>query len=259
MLAWSFAAWLVLLASTLMVERAVVHGLAWPSGALALVATTYAQAIPSSAASIGVFEAAARQALSTFGVASAAALAFALIYHAVSILPLLPLGVAGVGRLGVRLPAGLASCGRHDRAGAVARGIGGDPLPRRAADDRGRRRGGVARPIALAGADGEVVVVDNGSTDGSAQLAAEAGARVIHESRRGYGSAYLAGLHAARGRYILMGDGDGTYDFTALPAFLRRCRGGADLVMGSRLRARSCPGRCRGTTAGSATRCSPGC
>ena len=95
-------AWLVLLASTLMVERAVVHGLAWPSGAMALVATTYAQAIPSSAASIGVFEAAARQALSTFGVASAAALAFALAYHAVSVLPLLPLGVAGVGRMGIR-------------------------------------------------------------------------------------------------------------------------------------------------------------
>src|SRR6478735_6524303 len=101
-LAWSFAAWAVLLASTLMVERAVVHGLAWPSGAMALVATTYAQAIPSSAASIGVFEAAARQALSTFGVASAAALAFALAYHAVSVLPFLPLGAAGIGRLGVR-------------------------------------------------------------------------------------------------------------------------------------------------------------
>jgi len=96
--------------------------------------------------------------------------------------------------------------------------------------------------IALAGADGEVVVVDNGSTDGSARLAAEAGARVVHESRRGYGSAYLAGLHAARGRYILMGDGDGTYDFTALPAFLRRCRSGADLVMGSRLRGTILPG-----------------
>ena len=144
-LAWSFAAWAVLLASTLMVERAVVHGLAWPSGALALVATTYAQAIPSSAASIGVFEAAARQALSTFGVASAAALAFALIYHAVSILPLLPLGVAGVGRLGVRSLLASPPATYNDRAGTVARGVGGDSLPRRAADDRGRGRGRVAR------------------------------------------------------------------------------------------------------------------
>ena len=79
------------------------------------------------------------------------------------------------------------------------------------------------RGITLAGGDGEVVVVDNGSTDGSAKLAAEAGARVVHESRRGYGSAYLAGLHAARGRYILMGDGDGTYDFhgaSGIPAAL---------------------------------------
>ena len=73
-LAWSLLSWLVLMASTVLVERAVVHGLPWSSGALALVATTYAQAIPSSAASIGVFEAAARQALSTFGVASAVAL-----------------------------------------------------------------------------------------------------------------------------------------------------------------------------------------
>jgi hypothetical protein len=78
---------------------------------------------------------------------------------------------------------------------------------------------------------------------------------VIHEPRHGYGSAYLAGLAAARGRYMLMGDGDGTYDFTALPAFLALARAGADLVMGSRFRGTILPGRCPGTTAGSATRC----
>jgi hypothetical protein len=240
-LAWSFAAWAVLLASTLMVERAVVHGLAWPSGAMALVATTYAQAIPSSAASIGVFEAAARQALSTFGVASAAALAFALAYHAVSVLPLLPLGVAGVGRLGVRSL--LAS--PPARATPVPEPSLEVSVVIPCLDERQTIAAAVAAAwsgITLAGADGEVVVVDNGSTDGSAELATAAGARVVHEARRGYGSAYLAGLHAARGRYILMGDGDGTYDFTALPAFLQRCRGGADLVMGSRLRGTIMPG-----------------
>ena len=232
-LAWSFAAWAVLLASTLMVERAVVHGLAWPSGAMALVATTYAQAIPSSAASIGVFEAAARQALSTFGVASAAALAFALAYHAVSVLPLLPLGVAGVGRMGIRSllaspPARAETMPEPSLEVSVV-------IP--CLDERQTIAAAVAAAwsgITLAGADGEVVVVDNGSTDGSAQLAAEAGARVVHEPRRGYGSAYLAGLHAARGRYILMGDGDGTYDFTrasGIPAPLpRRSRPGDGLA-----------------------------
>src|ERR671910_2241382 len=59
---------------------------------------------------------------------------------------------------------------------------------------------------------GEVVVVDNGSTDGSGTLAADAGARVVHEARRGYGRAYLTGLAEARGRYIVMLDADMTYD-----------------------------------------------
>ena len=239
-LAWSFASWAVLLASTLMVERGVVGGLPWPSGGVSLVATTYAQAIPSSAASIGVFEEAARQALSAFGVASGAALAFALAYHAVSVLPLIPLGLIGLGRMGVRslLPAAQPppSFSRPTLEVSVV-------IP--CLNERETIAGSVLealRGIELAGTDGEVLVVDNGSTDGSPELAASAGARVIHETRRGYGSAYLAGLSACQGRYILMGDGDGTYDFTALPDFLERCRNGAELVMGSRLRGRILPG-----------------
>jgi glycosyltransferase involved in cell wall biosynthesis len=85
------------------------------------------------------------------------------------------------------------------------------------------------------GIDGEVVVVDNGSTDGSGQLAAEAGARVVVEPRRGYGSAYLAGFEAARGSFILMGDADATYDFTQIGRFMTPLREGADLVMGNRM------------------------
>jgi len=69
--------------------------------------------------------------------------------------------------------------------------------------------------------DGEVVVVDNGSTDGSGALAAAAGARVILEPRRGYGNAYLAGLSSARGRYIVMLDADLTYDPSELPRFVQ--------------------------------------
>jgi glycosyltransferase involved in cell wall biosynthesis len=82
---------------------------------------------------------------------------------------------------------------------------------------------------------GEVVVVDNGSTDGSAELAAGAGARVVHEQRRGYGSAYLAGFQAARGTYIVMADADLTYDFNDIPRFVERLEDGAELVMGDRM------------------------
>ncbi len=85
------------------------------------------------------------------------------------------------------------------------------------------------------GIRGEVVVADNDSDDRSAELAAAAGARVVHEPRRGYGSAYLAGFAAARGKYIVMGDADLTYDFNDIPRFLRELDGGADLVMGDRM------------------------
>src|SRR3954462_3290530 len=86
-----------------------------------------------------------------------------------------------------------------------------------------------------AGIRGEVVVADNDSEDRSAELATAAGARVVHEPRRGYGSAYLAGFAAARGRYIVMGDADLTYDFNEIPRFVEHLDEGAELVMGNRM------------------------
>jgi glycosyltransferase involved in cell wall biosynthesis len=81
----------------------------------------------------------------------------------------------------------------------------------------------------------EVVVVDNGSTDGSGGLAEAAGARVIEEPRRGYGSAYLAGLAAARGEYIVMLDADLTYDAAELPRFVEALKDGGEIVLGDRM------------------------
>jgi glycosyltransferase involved in cell wall biosynthesis len=86
-----------------------------------------------------------------------------------------------------------------------------------------------------AGIRGEVVVADNGSRDGSAELAAAAGAHVVHVSRRGYGSAYLGGFEHARGEYVVMLDADLTYPFERIPAFVQSLRDGADLVMGDRM------------------------
>ena len=91
------------------------------------------------------------------------------------------------------------------------------------------------RALDDAGIAGEVVVADNDSDDGSAALARAAGARVVLEPRRGYGSAYLAGFAAARGDYIVMGDADLTYDFNEIPNFVRELDDGADLVMGDRM------------------------
>jgi glycosyltransferase involved in cell wall biosynthesis len=85
------------------------------------------------------------------------------------------------------------------------------------------------------GLDGEVIVVDNGSTDGSGQLARAAGAIVVDEPRRGYGSAYLAGLAAARGDYVVMLDADLTYDFREIPRFVQSLDEGAQLVVGNRM------------------------
>jgi glycosyltransferase involved in cell wall biosynthesis len=89
--------------------------------------------------------------------------------------------------------------------------------------------------MAAAGIAGEVVVADNGSEDGSAALAQRAGASVVHEPRRGYGSAYMAGFGAARGEYILMADADLTYDFNEIPRFLGVLEAGADMVIGDRM------------------------
>ncbi len=85
------------------------------------------------------------------------------------------------------------------------------------------------------GIRGEVIVADNDSEDDSAALAAAAGARVVHEERRGYGSAYLAGFAAARGTYIITADADQTYDFNEIPRFVASLEGGADMVIGNRM------------------------
>lgn len=86
------------------------------------------------------------------------------------------------------------------------------------------------------GIDGEVVIADNGSTDGSQQLARDAGARVVPITEKGYGNALMGGIRAARGTYVMMGDADDSYDFTALAPFLEQLRDGADLVMGNRFK-----------------------
>ena len=88
--------------------------------------------------------------------------------------------------------------------------------------------------LARSGTPGEVLVVDNGSTDRSAEIAATAGARVIHERRRGYGQAYLRGFEEARGEFIVMGDADDTYDFSNLEPLLAPLTDGADMVLGNR-------------------------
>ena len=85
------------------------------------------------------------------------------------------------------------------------------------------------------GLDGEVIVADNASEDDSAALATGAGATVVSEPRRGYGSAYLAGFAAARGRYIVMADADLTYDFSDIPRFVELLDNGADMVIGDRM------------------------
>ncbi len=87
-----------------------------------------------------------------------------------------------------------------------------------------------------AGLDGEVIIADNGSTDGSQEIATALGARVIPVATRGYGAALRGGIEAARGTYIIMGDADDSYDFSALDPFVRHLRDGADLVMGNRFK-----------------------
>lgn len=89
---------------------------------------------------------------------------------------------------------------------------------------------------------GEVVIADNGSTDDSIAIAERLGARVVHQPTRGYGAAYLAGLAAAQGQYIIMGDSDDTYDFTDLERFITPLQNGYDIVMGNRFKGKILPG-----------------
>lgn len=89
---------------------------------------------------------------------------------------------------------------------------------------------------------GEIVIADNGSTDGSPRLAAEAGARVVHVAQKGYGNALRGGIVAARGKFIIMGDADCSYDFLNLRSFIEKLRGGFDLVMGNRFQGGIEPG-----------------
>lgn len=96
--------------------------------------------------------------------------------------------------------------------------------------------------LSRSGVHGEVLIADNGSTDGSMQLATEAGARVLAVAERGYGAALQAGIAAARGRFVIMGDADDSYDFAHLDAFVTKLRGGCDLVMGNRFRGGIAPG-----------------
>ena len=90
--------------------------------------------------------------------------------------------------------------------------------------------------LARSGVAGEVLISDNGSTDGSQAIAERLGARVVHAPEKGYGAALIAGIAAAKGRYIIMGDSDDSYDFSRLDGFVAELRKGADLVMGNRFK-----------------------
>ena len=84
------------------------------------------------------------------------------------------------------------------------------------------------------GVRGEIIVADNASTDASVEIAQSLGAKVVHQPIRGYGAAYLAGISAAKGKYIVIGDSDDTYDFSEIEKFVQPLKDGSDLVMGSR-------------------------
>ncbi|MEV6241653.1 glycosyltransferase family 2 protein [Lentzea sp. NPDC051838] len=92
------------------------------------------------------------------------------------------------------------------------------------------------------GVVGEVLIADNGSTDGSQKIATDLGARVVDIPAKGYGNALLGGIRAARGKFVIMGDADDSYDFSSLDDYVTRLRGGADLVMGNRFKGGIEPG-----------------
>ncbi len=96
--------------------------------------------------------------------------------------------------------------------------------------------------LAESGITGEVLIADNGSTDGSQRLAEAEGARVVDVTEKGYGNALMGGIVAAKGKYIIMGDADDSYDFTNLMPFVEELRKGADLVMGNRFKGGIAPG-----------------
>jgi len=110
------------------------------------------------------------------------------------------------------------------------------------ADTVGRCIDSATAAMQAADVTGEILVVDNGSTDGSQGIASAHGARVVLESTKGYGSALRRGCEEARGSYILMGDADESYDFSQIEPFIEGLRGGADLVMGTRIRGTILPG-----------------
>src|SRR5689334_7361676 len=91
------------------------------------------------------------------------------------------------------------------------------------------------RALAELGISGEIIIADNGSTDGSREIAEYLGARVVPVEARGYGSALMGGIAAARGRFVIMGDADDSYDFLEIPKFVDSLRAGFDLAQGCRL------------------------
>jgi glycosyltransferase involved in cell wall biosynthesis len=110
------------------------------------------------------------------------------------------------------------------------------------ADTLGACIGKARRFLESSGIRGEILIADNGSTDASREIAASFGARVVSVDLKGYGAALQGGIAAARGRFVVMGDADDSYDFSSLMPFVERLRAGADLVVGNRFQGGIAPG-----------------